>query len=685
MPEANGVWTLEEARSSHLHSPALAEALTQHLPVAQPVVDLGCGMGYYALALQQAGWKVRAFDGTPDLDSIGVFRGIEELDLSQPFTTSAQSSVICLEVGEHIPLECEQTFLDNLAANTKRRLILSWAIPNQGGKGHINERPNDYIINEMGKRGFVFKPEPTNSLRSVTEDNVWWFKDSLMVFDRLKVGLAVIAKNERKNIGRAIDSVIDFVDEFCFDLSGTTDDTEAVATKHLGPLAGSFFHDEWLGPAESLNRCIRNLDERGCDWIIRLDADTTMEGELPDLATLPSDIEGVSIPITNDDGWRVCYRAWVFRPTAHYKGVRHEGLWVSKTISWDDLRVVHHRDSGARPREAATYLADAEAMLEALKTEEDEGLRTRYVFYIAKAYRDADEPLQALAYYRQRVTMGGYYQEVGFALREIAILSESKADWANALSTTPERADTAFYALQSALSLDDPEWLAEVVALTEHQEWDERSMFADPSYHTQARALLSEAGSGLNPNPMIPYPLWLMWEEAISPEVCDEWLESCRRLPTQDAVTFGGHGDTHRKTNIRWVNPEGDSAPILDALWEYVQRANEVFNLDVTHLPPLQFTEYAEAGHHYSTHHDINWNREDGLHRKISITVQLSDSDDYTGGEFSFNTTENPDPTAVRKKGTILCFLSYLDHMVSPIESGSRTSLVGWAEGPRWR
>ena len=113
--------------------------------------------------------------------------------------------------------------------------------------------------------------------------------------------------------------------------------------------------------------------------------------------------------------------------------------------------------------------------------------------------------------------------------------------------------------------------------------------------------------------------------------------------------------------------------------------ANKQFNLTLTDLPPLQFTEYADVGHKYDMHHDVDFNRQDGKHRKLSIVVQLTDPDDYEGGILSFAHTQNPDPATLIKQGTIICFLSYLEHGVTPITKGSRTSLVGWFEGPYWR
>ncbi len=69
--------------------------------------------------------------------------------------------------------------------------------------------------------------------------------------------------------------------------------------------------------------------------------------------------------------------------------------------------------------------------------------------------------------------------------------------------------------------------------------------------------------------------------------------------------------------------------------------------------------------------------------RKLSICIQLSNPDDYTGGEFEFKTLENP--TGYKTQGSILVFPSYNEHQITEITSGTRYSLVGWMEGPRWR
>ena len=187
---------------------------------------------------------------------------------------------------------------------------------------------------------------------------------------------------------------------------------------------------------------------------------------------------------------------------------------------------------------------------------------------------------------------------------------------------------------------------------------------------------------------MITHPVWLLYEGILDDETCDRWLELGRQAELQEATTFRtgkGETDSHRKTDIRWLANTGDFEEMHTLLTKLALDANTVFNLTLTNLPPLQFTEYAGVGHHYGMHHDIDWNRQDGKHRKLSVVVQLTDPEDYEGGVLSFSHTENPDPNALIKRGSILFFPSYLEHGVSPITSGSRTSLVGWFEGPRWR
>ena len=119
-------------------------------------------------------------------------------------------------------------------------------------------------------------------------------------------------------------------------------------------------------------------------------------------------------------------------------------------------------------------------------------------------------------------------------------------------------------------------------------------------------------------------------------------------------------------------------------LWNYAEAANHsAFFVSVMPVGDIQFTEYhGGEGGFYDPHIDVNWcNTERPYDRKLSITVQLSEPAEYEGGDFSFSNVENPDLEAMRKKGSVLVFPSYLTHGVSPVTKGSaKASSVGLKE-----
>jgi PKHD-type hydroxylase len=70
--------------------------------------------------------------------------------------------------------------------------------------------------------------------------------------------------------------------------------------------------------------------------------------------------------------------------------------------------------------------------------------------------------------------------------------------------------------------------------------------------------------------------------------------------------------------------------------------------------------------------------------RKLSFTVQLSDTKDYKGGDLVFHYKSQP-VKAYREKGMVVVFPSTMLHEVTPVKKGTRYSLVGWVAGPRFR
>lgn len=175
---------------------------------------------------------------------------------------------------------------------------------------------------------------------------------------------------------------------------------------------------------------------------------------------------------------------------------------------------------------------------------------------------------------------------------------------------------------------------------------------------------------------------YFWFEEGFSHEECDTIVDLAKSFEQSGGGTFGDGSSDYRKSTVRWIENIEPTRWIFERLMELAQEANEVFSLDIVGFTEnLQFTEYEGAGSKYGYHMDIGpgfW------HRKLSMVVQLSDPNLYTGGQLHINTggsgIECPNP-----KGAVIIFPSILQHEVLPIMSGNRYSLVSWISGAPWR
>jgi len=176
----HGQWS-GEISAQHVYDPGLAAAIAKLLKEhgCAEVWDLGCGQGRYVAAFIEAGIRAHGIDGHPDTAAITGGR-CTTADLAGPLELGKRDAVVSLEVGEHIPAQFEQVVLDNIAGLANKLVVLSWAVPGQGGLGHVNCRTNEAIEDEMRLRGFVRSREAEAMLRRVAAKS--WFKKSLMVY-----------------------------------------------------------------------------------------------------------------------------------------------------------------------------------------------------------------------------------------------------------------------------------------------------------------------------------------------------------------------------------------------------------------------------------------------------------------------------------------------------------------------
>tara|TARA_Y100000817_G_scaffold60478_3_gene45263 strand:- start:5805 stop:6425 length:621 start_codon:yes stop_codon:yes gene_type:complete len=143
-------------------------------------------------------------------------------------------------------------------------------------------------------------------------------------------------------------------------------------------------------------------------------------------------------------------------------------------------------------------------------------------------------------------------------------------------------------------------------------------------------------------------------------------------------------------------------------MWHYIERANRenfLYDLRCIDNESMQYTKY-DKGQFYGWHNDADLpnqykpttvgNRSDSLVqdflntqgemvRKLSFVLQLSEPDDYEGGNLQLLDENRKCYFAPRQRGTVILFDSRTQHRVLKVTKGTRKSVVGWTVGPRWR
>lgn len=178
---------------------------------------------------------------------------------------------------------------------------------------------------------------------------------------------------------------------------------------------------------------------------------------------------------------------------------------------------------------------------------------------------------------------------------------------------------------------------------------------------------------------------WAYRQAVFTKEECEKIIALGESLIPKTATIISPDNTniSIRDSKISWISPTDESRWIFERLTESITYLNnQYFKFDLFGLfEGLQFTKYEAPGGHYITHTDKMVN---GPMRKLSITLQLSDPNDYEGGEVDLIYTHQP-VTMSKDQGYLVMFPSYVLHQVKPITKGTRYSLVCWVSGPPFK
>ena len=291
-------------------------------------------------------------------------------------------------------------------------------------------------------------------------DNITFYIGNTPVKKIPTLCLNMIVRNESKILFRLFDSVIDLIDAYCICDTGSTDNTKELIKEYFekkgkpGKIIEEPFRDFGYNRTVALKAC---ESMENVDYILLLDADMILE------KNSKLSIEEVKSMIVDD-----AYYIYQGSPQFFYKNVRvvknnigctykaptHEYLNTLPGTKYGHIQrdVLFINDVGDGGSKSDKTERDIRLLLKGL---EDEPNNDRYTFYLANSYRDKGDHLTAIEYYKKRIEIGGWIQEVWFSYYSMGKCYKHLGDnamamynWLEAYNFYPNRVENLYELIQ---------------------------------------------------------------------------------------------------------------------------------------------------------------------------------------------------------------------------------------------
>ena len=172
---------------------------------------------------------------------------------------------------------------------------------------------------------------------------------------------------------------------------------------------------------------------------------------------------------------------------------------------------------------------------------------------------------------------------------------------------------------------------------------------------------------------------------AIREDQAAQLLQEIAEVEFSPATFINGKQDSRgRSSDTGWIHE--DRVSVLGRIMEVANK--NIWKKDLKYHSfvdqEVQVTKYSGAGAHYRWHRDTHTSSYaicDYEARQLSISLCLSHTEDYEGGEFDLRRPRQKEIIDLQYKlgfGEFIVFDSHSLHRVNPLVSGERITLVGW-------
>ena len=237
-----------------------------------------------------------------------------------------------------------------------------------------------------------------------------------------RICLVMIVKNERAIIERCLMAALPYIDTWVIADTGSTDGTPEVITKFFGErsIPGKLVQTTFKNFAQARNESlVAARAVGGWDYALLIDADMVLTGSID-----RPQLQAAAYRVQQSTGSLVYWNTRLVRRdvAATYIGVTHEFLSVTGETNLDSLRIDDRNDGGSKSDKGER---DIRLLSEGLAVEPN---NDRYMFYLANTYREAGRHHEAIQWYRRRIALGGWDEEVWAAYYGIARSYQSLGD-----------------------------------------------------------------------------------------------------------------------------------------------------------------------------------------------------------------------------------------------------------------
>ena len=145
---------------------------------AKTVLDIGAGEGHASAYFASKGCYVVAVDNDENAINNSAYPIVRHDFTTGAFVGGQFDMVYMAEFVEHLPEECLPHLAETLCG--KNLILMTYAVPGQGGVGHVNLQEEPYWVQWMAHQGFDFDHETTYAVRAKAKHV--HFKDRGLVF-----------------------------------------------------------------------------------------------------------------------------------------------------------------------------------------------------------------------------------------------------------------------------------------------------------------------------------------------------------------------------------------------------------------------------------------------------------------------------------------------------------------------